>query len=141
MAAGINQAAPMNSILLVALLGILLALVASGNSLLAAIVFMLIVADMLGGIAGGFISSIWNILTGLRQIGDDEYKELEGAKTKYYSGMKFFEEGITRSAKAVGKGEGAKAQGKKIKDERDSAEIIHTAVSDFMAGLGKILKK
>ena len=127
--------------LLVLLLALLVIFVFSGFMLGAYLVFFLLLADIFGGIITGFFSFIWGVGGGLAETAKEEAEEAGKAKVKYTSGKKFFEEGLTRTAKAIGKGEVAKAQGKKIKDERDDAEKIHTFVSDFMEGIGKILKK
>ena len=131
----------MQFILLFSLLALMIVLASEGMTLPATLIFLLILADFLGGFIGSFFSFIGSFLGGLFDTSKAEYTEFEGAKTKYTSGKKFFEEGITRSAKAVGKGDAARAQGKKIKDERPGPEIITTAISDFMEGLGKVLKK
>ncbi|VVB98939.1 Uncharacterised protein [uncultured archaeon] len=102
---------------------------------------MLLLADILGGYVSALFSFIWDVLNGLFDTGKEEYAELEATKTKYVSGKKFIEDGLGRTGKAVGKGEKAKADGKRIKEERQDGEIVHTAASDFLTGLGKIFKK
>lgn len=127
--------------LLVVLVVLILLFAQAGMTLPAFIVVLLLFADIIGGYATKFLSSIWGIITGLLETGRAEFDELEKTRTKAPTGKKFLEEGLERTGKAIGKGEATKKQRKRTEDKRDDAEKIATAITDFMSGLGKLFKK
>lgn len=131
----------MQLILILALLGLIAFFLQAGNSLAAIIVFLLLLVDILGGYVSAFLTFLWALWKGLLETGSAEFDELEKTKTHSPAGKKFLEESLLRTGKALGKGEAAKSQGKRITDKRPAPEAVHTGISDFMAGLGKLFRK
>ncbi len=131
----------MQLILILALLGLIAFFLQAGMSLAAIIVFLLLIADILGGYVSAFLSFLWALWNGLLETGSAEFDELEKTRTHSPAGKKFLEEGLSRTGEALGKGEAAKSEGKRVTDKRPAPESVHTAISDFMTGLGKLFRK
>ncbi len=131
----------MQFILILVLAGLILLFIQAGMALPATIVFLLLVVDITLGYVSKFLSFLWALLGGILDTGKAEFDELEKTGTKAPQGKKFLEDSLSRTGKALGKGEAAKAQGKHVADKRPSGESIHTAISDFMNGIMKLMKK
>ncbi|GEM_PF-6034195 len=130
----------MQLILILALLGLIIFFVQAGMMLPAIIVFLVLIADIAGGYLSKFLSFLGALGSGLLDTGSSEFKELEAAKTKHPAGKKFLEEGLSRTGNAIGKGEAAKAQRKKIGEKRPDPEVAHSAISGLMDGIKKLMK-
>jgi len=84
------------------------------------------------------LAEVFGIISGLFKT---ESNEMEKAEPKPPEGLKFVEEGLSRTGKAFGKGEKARIQGKRIKDDREAFGIMGEAADGFFDGLGKLFKK
>ena len=131
----------MQLILIAALVALILYFVQAGMALPAMMLFILLIVDIVGGYVSKFLSFLWTLASGVAETGKYEFDELEKTSSKAPAGKKFLEEGLLRTGKAIGKGEAAKAQGKKIAEKRPDGEVVHTAISDFLDGVGKLMKK
>ena len=131
----------MQLILIISLLALIGFFLYAGMASAATIIFILLLVDIAGGYITAFLGFIWRIITGIADTGKGEFDELEKTKTNYPQGKKFLEDGLSRTGKAIGKGEAAKASGKKIVEKRPDGEVVHDSISDFLNGIGKLFKK
>ncbi|MCR4334964.1 MAG: hypothetical protein NUV57_00315 [archaeon] len=84
------------------------------------------------------LAEVFGIISGLFNT---ELEEMNKSNPKTPEGLKFIGDGLSRTGKALGKGEKAKMQGKKIKDTRDDFEKAGDAADGFFDGIGKLFKK
>ncbi len=84
------------------------------------------------------LAEVFGIISGLFKT---ELKEMEKAEPNPPEGLKFVEKGLSRTGKALGKGEKARKQGKRIKEDREAFGIMGEAADDFFDGIEKIFKK
>jgi len=84
------------------------------------------------------VAEVFGIISGLFKT---ELKEMDKAEPKPPEGKKFIEKGLSRTGKALGKGEKARMEGKRIRDDRELFSVAGKAAGDFFGGIEKIFKK
>jgi len=127
-------------ILLIAFLIAIIFLVQAKIVWLAAIVFLLLLLDLFGGVVSKFFGFTGAVIEAAGDTISEEAAEVEAAKTKSPSGKKFLDEGFARIGKETGKREKDKAEGKKMKTKLTVPNIVG-AVDNFMMGFSKLFKR
>ena len=106
----------------------------------AALLALLMLADLIGGAVANLFGFARSAGQAISETAHGDFEELEAAKSKAPSGMKFFEEGFSRLGKEMGKGEAAKAQRKKTKDNLSVKSFV-ASVENLLGGIGKLMKR
>ena len=114
--------------------------VSAGLATLAYILFILLIADLIGGFISKLFSGAAGVASGALEIAEEEAQEVANAKTKHPAGKKFLEEGIGKIGKELGKREKEKEEHKKMKSKLSLASAVG-AVENFLSGFGKLFRK
>lgn len=105
------------------------------------IIGFVIIADLLTGFVSNIFGGIGAVFRGGKAAIKSEGEEMSKANPKAPEWKKFIGEGFSRIGKALGEGEKARIEGKKIEGKKGLFEITGQASGDFLEGIMKLFKK
>ena len=130
----------MQALLLLAFIIAIIALVQARLVWLAAIVLLIMLADLFGGAIAKFFGFLGATANVIGETASEEAAEVEAAKTKPPAGKKFIDEGLSRIGKEAGKKEVEKKEGKRMKSKLSVTNVVG-AIDNFMMGFGKLFRR